>query len=61
MFYYVLPKSNQLSDDSYYVVKAKNLSDLKKKGFNPKAVERRNSDYDKAVKGINPKKLKVWD
>lgn len=61
MYYYVIPKTNDLSDDGYYVVKAKNLTVLKKKGFNSKAVERRETDYDKAVKGLNPKKLKVWD
>jgi len=61
LYYYVLPKTNDLSDDSYYVVKAKNLTDLKNKGFNKNAVERRETDYDKAVKGLNPKKLKVWD
>jgi len=61
MYWYTLPKTNDNSDEGHFVVKAKNLKDLKRKGFNPNAVERRNNDYETAIKGLNKRKIKVWD
>lgn len=60
MAWYLLPKSSNVEDDYYYVVKAKNLTALRTLGFRTKFVIKKDEDYDKVVKGINPKKLKVW-